>query len=116
MDKKENSSKKVATEYIQFSKRVTRWGIMLVTITLLICLTLITFFGLNAHIVTTISQLYTTYITIMGITIGAYQGNSSLEKWTNAHYKIEQTLNKKEEEIYYAPEEEDDAVIIKEEL
>jgi hypothetical protein len=52
----------------------------------------------------------------MGITIGAYQGNSSLEKWTNAHYKIEQTLNKKEEEIHYAPEEEDDAVIIKEEL
>jgi hypothetical protein len=55
MDKKENSSKKVATEYIQFSKRVTRWGIILVTITLLICLALIAFFGLNTHIVTTIS-------------------------------------------------------------
>lgn len=115
MDKKENSNKKVATEYIQFSKRVTRWGIILVTVTLLICLALITFFGLDTYIVTTIASLYTTYITIMGITIGAYQGNSSLEKWTKAHYKIEQTLNKTEKETYYAPIE-DDAEIIEEEL
>ena len=117
MIKKENENKKIATEYIQFSKRVTRWGIILVTITLLICLTLITFFGLDSHRVTMIGQLYTTYITIMGITIGAYQGNSSLEKWANAHYNLEKTISdatKKKE--FPQTEEEEDAVIIEEDL
>lgn len=117
MIKKENENKKITTEYIQFSKRVTRWGIILVTITLLICLTLITFFGLDSHRVTMIGQLYTTYITIMGITIGAYQGNSSLEKWANAHYNLEKTISKatKKEELPQI-EEEEDAVIIEEDL
>jgi hypothetical protein len=54
MIKKENENKKITTEYIQFSKRVTRWGIILVTITLFVCFALITFFGLDAHRVTTI--------------------------------------------------------------
>lgn len=97
-----NKNKEITTEYIQFSKRVTRWGMILVSLTLLICLVLITFLGLDAHKVTTIGQLYTTYITIMGITIGAYQGNSSLEKWSKARYNlekaIEKTKNKEEEE------------------
>jgi hypothetical protein len=26
----------------------------------------------------------------MGVTIGAYQGNSSLEKWTKAKYQFEE--------------------------
>lgn len=118
MNKKESENKKITTEYIQFSKRVTRWGIILVTITLFICFTLITFFGLDAHRVTTISQLYTTYITIMGITIGAYQGNSSLEKWANAHYNLEKTISEatKKKETFPQIEEEEDAVIIKEDL
>ena len=54
MIKKEKKKKKITTEYIQFSKRVTRWGIILVTITLLICLTLIAFFELDSHRVTMI--------------------------------------------------------------
>ena len=33
----------------------------------------------------------------MGITIGAYQGNSSLEKWTNARYQFDKTLTKRKE-------------------
>ena len=114
MIKKENENKKITTEYIQFSKRVTRWGIILVTITLFICFALITFFGLDAHRVTTIGQLYTTYITIMGITIGAYQGNSSLEKWANAHYNLEKTISdatKRKEELPQIEEEEDTAII-----
>lgn len=118
MIKKENENKKITTEYIQFSKRVTRWGIILVTITLFICFALITFFGLDAHRVTTIGQLYTTYITIMGITIGAYQGNSSLEKWANAHYNLEKTISDatKKKETLPQIEEEEDAVIIEEDL
>lgn len=53
----------------------------------------------------------------MGITIGAYQGNSSLEKWANAHYNLEKTISKatKKEELPQI-EEEEDAVIIEEDL
>ena len=105
--KEKNNNKEVAIEYVQFSKRVTRWGIICVTLTLLICLSLITFFGLDAHKITTIGQLYTTYITIMGITIGAYQGNSSLEKWTKARYKLEEAIasNKKNDDESIIEEE-----------
>lgn len=45
-----------------------------------------------------ISRLYTTYVTIMGVTIGAYQGNSSLEKWTKAKYNFEKALEKPSED------------------
>lgn len=109
MKKELNHNTELATEYVQFSKKVTRWGMILVTLTLVACLSLITFFGLDAHKVTTVGQLYTTYITIMGITIGAYQGNSSLEKWTKARYKFEEIINKP------SPLKEDEETIIEEE-
>ena len=76
-------------DYIQFSKRVTKWGIALVTITLIICLGLIAFGNFPQYTIAAINTLYTSYITIMGITIGAYQGNSSLEKWTKAKYQFD---------------------------
>ena len=79
----------ITADYIQFSKKVTKWGIILVTSVLVLCLCLITFNDFPQYIVTTINSLYTAYITIMGITIGAYQGNSSLEKWTQAKYQFE---------------------------
>lgn len=63
---------KITNEYIQFSKRVTRWGIILVTCILIICLSIIAIFNVTSEIAVTISHLYSAYITIMGITIGAY--------------------------------------------
>ena len=79
----------ITIEYIQFSKKVTKWGIILVTSMLVLCLCLITFNDFPQYIISAINSLYTAYITIMGITISAYQGNSSLEKWTKAKYQFD---------------------------
>ena len=79
----------MTADYIQFSKKVTRWGITLVTIILIICIAAIVFKTFEPYVINAITSLYTSYITIMGITIGAYQGNSSLEKWTRAKYQFE---------------------------
>lgn len=96
----------ITHEYIQFSKRVTKWGMILVSSMLFICIAIITFMRLTIEEVEVISRLYTTYVTIMGVTIGAYQGNSSLEKWTKAKYNFEQALNTSEENK--TEDEEDD--------
>ena len=85
------------TEYIQFSKRVTKWGMFLVSLLLLFCIAAISFFNLSIEAVAVIGKLYASYITIMGITIGAYQGNSSLEKWTKARYQYTETLKESSE-------------------
>ena len=76
-------------DYIQFSKKVTKWGMILVTIALILCVLLISFNQFQQYTINAITSLYTSYITIMGITIGAYQGNSSLEKWSKAKYQFE---------------------------
>jgi hypothetical protein len=34
----------------------------------------------------------------MGVTIGAYQGNSSLEKWTNARYNFSATIKQSKDQ------------------
>ena len=86
----------ITTEYIQFSKRVTYWGIILVSTIFILCLVAITFFITMPEAITTISTLFAAYVTIMGVTIGAYQGNSSLEKWVKAKYQYE-NLNKTKE-------------------
>ena len=80
----------ITKDYIQYSKRVTRWGIIMVTIAFILCLVSITFFTNQTEAIATIAKIYTAYITIMGVTIGAYQGNSSLEKWTKAKYQFEE--------------------------
>ena len=83
------STDNMTVDYIQFSKRVTRWGMALVTGVLILCIILITVSNFPQYTINAITSLYTAYITIMGITIGAYQGNSSLEKWTKAKYQFE---------------------------
>jgi len=88
----------ITTEYIQFSKRVTYWGIILVSTIFILCLVAVTFFISMPEAISAISTLFTAYITIMGITIGAYQGNSSLEKWVKAKYQYENLNKKKEDE------------------
>lgn len=80
----------ITKDYIQYSKRVTKWGIIMVTIAFILCLVSITFFTNQIEAIATIAKIYTAYITIMGVTIGAYQGNSSLEKWTKAKYQFEE--------------------------
>ena len=88
----------ITTEYIQFSKRVTYWGIILVSTIFILCLVAVTFFISMPEAISAISTLFTAYITIMGVTIGAYQGNSSLEKWVKAKYQYENLNKKKEDE------------------
>ena len=82
----------ITKEYIQFSKRITKWGITLVTAALGVCLILISIKEFPQYAIATINSLYNAYVTIMGITIGAYQGNSSIQKWTKAKYKMNATL------------------------
>ena len=82
----QNTNNKAFSEYIQFSKRVTRWGMILVSISLLCCLIVISFFNQSENAVNIIGKLYGSYVTIIGIIVGAYQGNSSLEKWAKAKY------------------------------
>ena len=86
----------VTTEYIQFSKRVTHWGMVSVTLVFLFCLAAITFFINTSEAIHTVASLYTAYVTVMGVTIGAYQGNSSLEKWTKAKYQYEEATKQEE--------------------
>ena len=87
----------VTTEYIQFSKRVTRWGMILVSIIFILCLLAVTFFVTQPEVTSTIASIYTAYVTVMGITIGAYQGNSTLEKWSKAKYEYKEATNSEEE-------------------
>ena len=87
----------VTTEYIQFSKRVTRWGMILVSIIFILCLLAVTFFVTQPEITSTIASIYTAYVTVMGITIGAYQGNSTLEKWSKAKYEYKEATSSEEE-------------------
>ena len=84
----------ITNDYIQFSKRVTRIGMILVSIAFALCICAISFFNLAPEAFPIITSLYTAYVTIMGITIGAYQGNSSLEKWSKAKYQYEEELIK----------------------
>ena len=103
MSKKNN---KITNEYIQFSKKVTRWGMALVTIMLLTSFVIIAAFNISPEVAATISHLYSAYITIMGVTIGAYQGNSSLEKWTKARYNYTESLEQNSSNIEEGEEEE----------
>ena len=41
---------KIANDYIQFSKRVTRWGIILVSCALILCLGIIAIFSVEPEL------------------------------------------------------------------
>lgn len=88
-------NKNITTEYIQFSKRVTKWGMILTTAMFLVCMAVLLLVadGLHSSDLNIITTLFTTYITIMAVIIGAYQGNSSLEKWTKAKYQCQEIVN-----------------------
>lgn len=85
------ATNKNTSEYIQFSKKVTQWGIIAITVGLFSCIIILTFFHVSDEAITVLSRLYTTYATTLGIIVGAYQGNSTLEKWSKARYNTEET-------------------------
>ena len=68
------------------------------SVAFIFCLISIGFFADKVEAISTVASLYTAYITIMGITIGAYQGNSSLEKWSKAKYQYDDLIKEKREE------------------
>lgn len=76
----------IEKEYIQFSKKVTRWGMTLMTVSLMCCLAIIALCSLEQVAVNAIVSLYTAFSAVLGIIVGAYQGNSSLEKYARARY------------------------------
>lgn len=76
--------------YVQYSKRFTKWGLFLVSVILLICLAVIAFCELPQYAVQSITTLYSSFVAVLGLMIGAYQGNSSVEKWSRAKYLSEE--------------------------
>ena len=79
-------------EYIQFSKRVTRWGLILISVTIAVCLLIVALCDLPQYSINAVVSLYTSFATVLGVTVGAYQGNSSLEKWTRAKYQYDDLI------------------------
>lgn len=79
-------------DYIQYSKRFTKWGMIMIGVVMILCLGIIAFCNLPQYSIQSIVSLYSAFATVLGITIGAYQGNSSLEKWTRAKYQYEELM------------------------
>ena len=80
-------------DYIQYSKRFTKWGMIMIGVVMILCLGIIALCGLPQYAIQSIVSLYSAFATVLGITIGAYQGNSSLEKWTRAKYQYDELMN-----------------------
>lgn len=79
-------------DYIQYSKRFTKWGMIMIGVVMILCLAIIAFCNLPQYSIQSIVSLYGSFATVLGITIGAYQGNSSLEKWTRAKYQYDELM------------------------
>lgn len=88
-------------DYVQYSKRVTKWAMILITFVMIACLAIVAFCDMPERNVGAIVSLFTAFSTVFGVTIGAYQGNSSLEKYSRAKYQYENLvqLKDKDEEI-----------------
>ncbi len=86
----------IEKEYIQFSKKVTSWGMILMTISLMCCLAIIAFCGLDPQAGNAVVSIYTSFSAVVGVIVGAYQGNSSLEKWVKGKYQIDKLLKAEE--------------------
>ena len=80
-------------DYVQFSKKVTRWGMTLMTVTLMSCLAIIAFCRLDSYAVNAIVSLYTAFSAVLGVIVGTYQGNSTLEKYTRARYNYRELFD-----------------------
>lgn len=65
---------------------------IMIGVVMILCLGIIAFCNLPQYSIQSIVSLYSAFATVLGITIGAYQGNSSLEKWTRAKYQYEELM------------------------
>ena len=70
--------------YIQYSKRVTKWAMILSAAGFTLTALGVALLGLQQYEVTALTTLFTTYSTALGVIIAAYQGNSMLEKYTDS--------------------------------
>lgn len=82
--------------YIQFSKRLTRWALTLCTVAFLFCLLSVVLAGLNQYSTTALVTLYTTFCTVQGVIVSGYHGNSSLEKYQRMKTQVEGVMPKAE--------------------
>ena len=73
-------------DYIQYSKKVTKWAMILIAIVMIACLSIVAFCGLAEYSISAVVSLFGTFGTVLGVIVGAYQGNSSIEKYTKAKY------------------------------
>ena len=64
----------------------------MIGVVMILCLGIIAFCNLPQYSIQSIVSLYGSFATVLGITIGAYQGNSSLEKWTRAKYQYDELM------------------------
>lgn len=85
-------------DYVQYQKRLTKWAMILITFVMIACLTVVAFCDLPERNVAAVVQLFTAFATVFGVTIGAYQGNSTLEKYSRAKYQYESMLPSSETE------------------
>lgn len=81
--------KKRQTSYVQYSKRVTKWALILCTIAFIACLSAITLLAQESHVVQAVVSIYTTYAAVLGVVIGAYQTNSGVEKYQRLKRSLE---------------------------
>ena len=93
--------------YMQYSKKVTKWAMILITVVVLSCLAIVSFCGLPQNNVQAVVSLFATFSTVLGVTIGAYQGNSTLEKYSSAKYQFENLLPQNETSEPDVPEDEE---------
>ena len=84
-------------DYVQYSKKVTKWAMILIALIMIACLTVVAFCNIPQYSVEAVVSLFTAFSTVLGVTIGAYQGNSTLEKYSRAKYQYEDLLPKDEE-------------------
>ncbi|MBR4457369.1 MAG: hypothetical protein IKS31_00205 [Clostridia bacterium] len=85
-------------DYVQYSKKVTKWAMILIAFVMIACLLIVAFCNIPSHSVNAIVSLFTAFSTVLGVTVGAYQGNSTLEKYSNAKYRYEGMLKDYNEE------------------
>ena len=85
-------------DYVQYSKRVTKWAMILITFVMIACLIIVAFCDVPERNVAAVVQLFTSFCAVFGVTVGAYQGNSVLEKYSKAKYQYENLTQHVEED------------------
>ncbi len=85
-------------DYVQYSKKVTKWAMIVISFVMIACLLVVAFCDLPSFAVNAVVSLFTAFSTVLGVTIGAYQGNSTLEKYSRAKYQYEEMVKRDDEE------------------